>query len=375
MARTKKTDEEAVRSDRGGKIKHQKLKPYLVLDYLLRKTDEKHHVTIEDIVHYLENDCGMKADPRSVRDDINEINIAVYLLDNGCTLECALEEYKDYKYIQCSENHREYFVKNRRNEFTENDARILAEIVYSARFLSKREAMELVKVLSKYTSDYAAAKILHEVPQLDRPRTNKTGIYQNLSKINEAMNQGTKASPHTPEKITFKYQKININNVDMTVDRHGGAVYKVSPYLLILNDENYYLRAFDDRSQEMRTYRVDRMKDVTLTGEARDGEDCFDESEIQSFPQRVFGMFTGKPERVTLRFEMILLDAAVERFGRKGLEYIQVDEEHFTVSPEVEISDHFFAWICRFGTKVKILGPETVIEGYKKHLQGICSQY
>ena len=60
------------------------------------------------------------------------------------------------------------------------------------------------------------------------------------------------------------------------VERRKGAMYTVSPYKLLINDGNYYLLAFDDASKSMRTYRVDRMKSVNLTGVPREGKEAFD---------------------------------------------------------------------------------------------------
>ena len=45
----------------------------------------------------------------------------------------------------------------------------------------------------------------------------------------------------------------------------------------------------------------------------------------------------------------------IDRFGTKGVAYSKLDETHFTVSVEVEISEQFFSWICGFGNKAKIL--------------------
>ena len=161
------------------------------------------------------------------------------------------------------------------------------------------------------------------------------------------------------------------------VDRRKGALYKVSPYRLLINDGNYYLLAFDDRSQEMRTYRVDRMKGVTLTGEPRDGEEEYAElaKDIGNYTQRVFGMFSGKRVRLTLRFVNSLLDTAIDRFGTKGLNYSKVDENHFTVNPEVELSDQFFGWLCGFGNKVKMIAPDFAIEDFTAYLDKIRTVY
>jgi hypothetical protein len=41
----------------------------------------------------------------------------------------------------------------------------------------------------------------------------------------------------------------------------------------------------------------------------------------------------------------------------------------------VELSDQFFSWLCGFGNKVKIVGPDFVIEQFTEYLDKIRSMY
>ena len=55
-----------------GKSENQKLKTYIVMQYLLRNTDERHPATMEDIRSYLK-ECGIESERRSVYRDIEDI--------------------------------------------------------------------------------------------------------------------------------------------------------------------------------------------------------------------------------------------------------------------------------------------------------------
>ena len=58
-------DDDISLTDKGhGKKKNQKLKPYLVLQFLMRSSDENHTVPAEDIVAPL-MECGIYAERRS----------------------------------------------------------------------------------------------------------------------------------------------------------------------------------------------------------------------------------------------------------------------------------------------------------------------
>ena len=83
-----------------GKRDNQKLKPYLVQQYLLRNTDADHVLTSYDIIEFLES-CGIAAERRSIYRDIEDINKVMWLMDvkrfdeedDGITIEDAIAAY------------------------------------------------------------------------------------------------------------------------------------------------------------------------------------------------------------------------------------------------------------------------------------------
>ena len=63
-----------------GRKGDQKMKPYLVYDYLMKNSDENHVVSANEICGYLE-EMGISAERRSIYKDIEEINKAILLID------------------------------------------------------------------------------------------------------------------------------------------------------------------------------------------------------------------------------------------------------------------------------------------------------
>ena len=59
-----------------GKQSDQKMKPYLVYEYLMRYSDANHVVSASELVGYLQ-ECGISAERRSIYKDIEEINKAL----------------------------------------------------------------------------------------------------------------------------------------------------------------------------------------------------------------------------------------------------------------------------------------------------------
>ena len=362
-----------------GKKPNQKVKPYVVLQYLLKYTDENHIATAFDIVGYLE-ECGIYAERRSIYRDIEEINRVALMLEEECTIDEAGEMLEDdedgeLKLVVYDKNKKGFYVRQRHYQL--QDIRLLAECVYSAKFLSAGQSERLAKVVCEFVSEEQARLIKHDAFLTDRVKTDNKGVLNSISTINDAMSKELDGRKHIPEKISFQYLKYSVSNMGQQVERRHGQKYKVSPYKLLINDGNYYLLAFDDYAQDMRTYRVDRMKGVDRTGEPREGAEAFAEIDLKSYTKRVFSMFGGKQERVTIRFINPLLDAVVDRFGNdKGsVQYAKVDDTHFSVTTQVEISDQFFGWVLGFGKKAKLIGSDRAVAQFRAYLDKVREMY
>ena len=358
-----------------GKRLNQKLKPYVVLQYLLKNTDENMVSSAQDIVAYLE-ECGIDAERRSVYRDIKDINLIALMLEEDCTVEEAKEMLEDdeddeLKIIVYDPHRKGFYVRQR--HYDQNDIRLLAECVYAAKFVTEGQAKRLVDVVCGFVSERQAERIKHNAFLVDRIKTENKSVLNNISVINDAMSLRIDGVAHKPEKIRFKYLKYAIEDVSKQVERRSGADYVVSPYQLLINDGNYYLLAYDRK--KIRTYRVDRMKGVSFTREPREGQEEFDKIDVRTYAQRVFSMYSGKKKRVTIRFINMLLDVAVERFGTKDAQFSAVDDKHFTVTAEVEISDLFFGWLLSFGRRVKILYPSDVLEDFRAYIEKMRDMY
>ena len=205
-----------------GKKPNQKVKPYVVLQYLLKNTDEDHLATAFDIIAFLEDECGIEAERRSIYKDIEEINKVALMFQNGCAIDEAeqeLEENKDDNSIRLvvyDRSRKGFYVSSAARQFDLNDIRLIAECVYSAKFITEGQAKRLVgNVICDFVSTHYAERIKHDAFLTDRVKTNNTDVLRSLSIINEAMSAKLDGKTHIPEKIQFKYLKISIDNISI----------------------------------------------------------------------------------------------------------------------------------------------------------------
>ena len=108
-----------------GKQTNQKLKPYVVLEYLMKYSDENHTKSAYDIIGYLEN-CGISAERRSIYRDIEDINRIMLMLQEDIDLDevdmmfAAAEEsgdeedVNDLKTILYDKNKKGFYVRQRK---------------------------------------------------------------------------------------------------------------------------------------------------------------------------------------------------------------------------------------------------------------------
>ena len=80
-------------STRGKKF-NQKIKPYVVLQYLLKYSDENNIVTAPDIVAFLE-EHDIEAERRSIYRDIKEINKVALMMEEDYSIGDAEEMLDD----------------------------------------------------------------------------------------------------------------------------------------------------------------------------------------------------------------------------------------------------------------------------------------
>ena len=287
------------------------------------------------------------------------------LLNRGQDGEPDDRGFFDYE-IEYDAAQRGYKLCRRPYDFEE--LRLLAECVRASKFISKGQEADLLNAIEGMCSEYQVEELHNEVYLVGRTKTPNKHIMRTLLTINQAIREN--------KKITFKYQRYSLQDRTQQVDRRNGAAYVLSPFKLIINDGNYYLLAFDSKTQSMKTFRLDRMRGVELLKEPREGELIFSKINIRTYTQRVFSMFGGEQKRVSLRFSNVLLDAVVERIGT-GAEvfYRPDDNDHFVVSTDVEISDQFYGWLCGYRKLVQIVSPPDVIADFQNFLDDIYGEY
>ena len=322
------------------KSANQKLKLLILKDYLLRNSDEKHPVTIPQIIEELRR-YDIKAERKSLYDDLEALR--VYGLD----------------IVQSRGN---YYVGQ--GNFETPELKLLVDSIQSSKFITEKKTMSLIKKLEELASMYDAQLLERQVYVRNRVKSMNESVYYNVDSIADAINQD--------RAIRFKYFEYTVTKERRI--RRNGDWYVVSPFALMWDDENYYMVAWDADAGSLKHYRVDKMLEITSLKDARKGKEAFAEVDMAAYAKKTFGMFTGQDRSVRLRFKNILAGAVFDRFGRDVM-LIPDGEDHFVVTLDVAVSPQFYSWVFGFGTDVEILSPDDIRERAADLAQQIADQY
>ena len=319
---------------------NQKLKLLIIKDYLLKNSDENHPVTIPQIIEELAR-FDIKAERKSLYDDLEALR--VYGLD----------------IVQSKGN---YYVGQR--SFQTPELKLLVDSVQSSKFITQKKTMSLIKKIEELASAFDAQLLERQVYVRNRVKSMNESVYYNVDEIADAINQD--------RAIQFKYFELMINKQRHI--RKDGAWYKVSPFALMWDDENYYMLAWDAEAGSIKHYRVDKMLEITALDQKREGKEAFAKVDMSAYAKKVFGMFTGQDRQVKMRFTNNLAGAVFDRFGT-DIMLIPDGEDHFTVTLDLAVSPRFYAWLFGFGTDAEILSPDDVREDASNMAQRIVEMY
>ena len=158
------------------------------------------------------------------------------------------------------------------------------------------------------------------------------------------------------------------------IPKKDGELYKVSPWFLAMEDENYYLVAYDSKASKIKHYRIDKMLKINMTEDRREGADLFKNFDMGEYALENFSMFHGKKRRVHIEFPNDMVGIFIDRFGKDVTIRPASDGRSF-VAVDVAVSAQFFGWVFALGKDVKITGPDDVVEEFKKYLNDLMEMY
>lgn len=319
----------------GTRLGNQKLTLLYLYKILFEGTDEEHAMTSADIAERLEA-YGVSTSRKTIYEDVNVLREA------GVEILSGRGSNSGYRLVG--------------RDFQLAELSLLANAVSSAKFLTEKKSAELLKKISRLTSSFEGRQLQREVYIANRPKSMNEKIYYNVDTIHKAIAEKKKIS-----FMMFDYDLRKRMNF-----REGVRI--CSPYALCWNEEKYYAVGYYEKYGKITNFRVDRMTDIHILKEPAEKKPK--DFSLSEHLNSTFSMFSGDSEDVRLRFDNDLINAVIDRFGKKVPIYPHGDDQFETVvKVKTEQPQPFFGWIFKFGTKARIIGPAHLIDEYKRMLK------
>lgn len=322
------------------KTANYKRKLPILAKLLLERSDEEHPVSRQEMQEELER-WGLSAERKSIYDDMEQLR------------ELGLD-------VQARRGRGGGWYIGQR-DFELAELKLLVDAVQSSRFLTGRKSEALIRKLEGLTSVHQARQLQRQVYVDRRVKTMNESIFYNVDRL-----QGAIAANRV---VTFRYFEYNARRE--RVFRREGARYRLTPYGLIWDSENYYLAGWDELRREVRHYRVDKMEGITVTGMKGHPRG---EWTAEGYTRRHFGMFSGTPCQLRLRCEDRLAGVVTDRFGLEAA-LVPDGEGYFTVTLELVASPPLWGWLFGLGPGVEVLSPDWAVDEFAARLEEAVSMY
>lgn len=313
-----------------------------LLKILAERTDETHPLTTNQLIAILQQEYGISAHRTTIPKDMAVLrNFGVDVITIHST--------------QCK-----YFIGNRRFELPE--LKLLIDAVESSKFITNKKSEELISKLKTLTSSGNVDKLKRNNYMASFVKPDNEQIYYIVDAINDAINTG--------KKISFQYYDYTVKKEKVL--RHDGEVYVISPYHLVWKGDYYYVVGYSEKREAVISFRVDRI--ATIPEVLNDFRlPVPDDFKLEDFVKTAFNMYCGETCEVDLKCDNKLMNTMIDRFGENVKTY-RFDEDSFHVITEVEVSQTFFGWIFGFAGDVRIIGPESVKDEYRKMIKTAWNQ-
>ena len=329
------------------KSPNQKQKLIRLMQLLYERTDEEHPASAETLIGWLA-EYNVPAERKSIYSDLETLAAC------GCDI------------ARRGGGAGGYFIAGRDFELAE--LKLLVDAVQSSRFITLRKSNELIRKIERLASAHQARGLQRQVYVAGRIKTMNESIYYNVDRIHAAISAGN--------AVRFRYFRWGVGRGLCIEKRYGraGGWYEVSPWALTWDEENYYLVAYDAASGSIRHYRVDKMEGIESTERPREGAEAFQKTNPDAYARRVFGMFRGEEQAVTLRFSSHMVGVMRDRFGADLPLRPDEEEGWVRLTVTVDVSPQFYGWLCGLGDEVAPVAPDSVAEGYRAHLREILAR-
>lgn len=315
-----------------------------IKDILFHDTDDEHELSMEDIQEKLKRYMpDMTFDRRTIQHDMDIL------------------EQAGFEVVRNKGKFGKLLYSHQTRLFEVYQLRLLVDAILSARFITTNEKNNLIEKVKKLTSRPIAKTLPEPVLFSQSANIDYELVKLNIDHVHRAISKR--------RVLTYKYGRFNMDK-EFEYGRDGSTYY-VEPYALIWQHDFYYLIARFQQTNEIRHYRLDRIREIKLSDQSFKKDEDF---QLQAYVDQSFHMFAGEDIRIRIEFHASLVNVVLDRFGHEA-NIRKVDDDTFILSTRAKLSDGLVNWILTWGNRAKVLSPGHLVDRVKEKVSQMYNIY
>ncbi|TMN22072.1 helix-turn-helix transcriptional regulator [Lentibacillus cibarius] len=313
-------------------------------EILFNETDEWHELGIDGLIEKLRREMtdDAKFDRRTIKRDLATLD------DMGFEIVRNTGKFGKTLYSHQSRLFETY------------QLRLIIDAVLSARFITTNEKQKLIQKVKKMTSESIAKTLPEPILFSQSSNIDYELVKLNIDRVHRAISEG--------RVLTYQYGKFNVQK-EFEYHRDG-MIYHVAPYALIWQNDYYYLIGLFLDNDEIRHYRLDRIRNIQVSDEKFKKRDF----NLQEYVNQSFHMFAGEEMWIKIRFHNDLVNVVLDRLGLDA-DIRELDDDHFVLTTKAKLSDGLVNWILTWGDRAKVLSPDHLAERVKEQITNMQQVY
>ncbi len=320
----------------------KKLALIRIWQILKKYSDYDHPLTQEDISSYLKNDYGIVIERKAISRNISLLKEAGGEIESKRT-----GSYLDYR------------------EFEDSELHMLIDGVLSSKYITARHSKDLIDRICELSNKYFRSNIKYIHSVNDWSKTDNQALFYNIELIDSAVEEG--------KQIHYDYNKYGIDK-----KLHKSSQQYVSPYLMILHNQRYYLMAYSEYWGNMVFHRLDRITNMTMTDKKatpiRTVAGFENGIDYKNLSTAMPYMYTDEPERIDFLADINIIDQVIDWFGT-DIKLMKTDDEN-KVQVYVKASPNAMEhWAMQYINYVEIISPQSLRTRMRESLKNGLMKY
>lgn len=261
----------------------KKLALIRIWQILKEYSDCDHPLTQDDIARHLESDYGVVIERKAISRNISLLKEA----------GAEIESVRAGSYLE-------------RRDFEDSELKLLIDGVLCSKYITAKHSKDLIDRLCGLSNKYfrSHVKNIHSVN--DWYKTDNQALFYNIELIDTAIEE--------EKQIHYDYNKYGVDK-----KLHKSSHQYVSPYLMILHNQHYYLMAYSEYWGNMAFHRLDRITNMNISDKKatpiRNVSGYENGINYKELSSAMPYMFTDRPEHIDFIADIGIIDQVIDWFG------------------------------------------------------------